>query len=42
MKDYQQALEYLYGLERFGIRLDLSNTLSILKHLGNPHRKFPD
>jgi dihydrofolate synthase/folylpolyglutamate synthase len=41
MKGYQRILEYLYGLERFGIKLDLSNTLSMLEHLGNPHRKFP-
>ena len=41
MKNYNKTLEYLYGLERFGIKLDLSNTLSILKYLGNPHKKFP-
>ncbi len=41
MEDYQKTLEYLYRLERFGMKLDLSNTVSILKHLGNPQEKFP-
>ena len=41
MKNYQKTLEYLYGLERFGIKLDLSNTISILKYLGNPHKTYP-
>ncbi|MGB2696447.1 MAG: folylpolyglutamate synthase/dihydrofolate synthase family protein [Candidatus Zixiibacteriota bacterium] len=41
MSKYQETLKYLYGLERFGIKLNLSNTISILKYLGNPHKKFP-
>jgi dihydrofolate synthase/folylpolyglutamate synthase len=41
MRNYNKTLEYLYGLERFGIKLDLSNTISILKYLGHPHHKFP-
>jgi dihydrofolate synthase/folylpolyglutamate synthase len=39
--NYEEALSYLYNLERFGIKLDLSNTISLMKHLGNPHLKFP-
>lgn len=31
----------MYNLERFGIKLDLSNTISLTEHLGNPHQKFP-
>jgi dihydrofolate synthase/folylpolyglutamate synthase len=39
--NYEESLSYLYNLERFGIKLDLSNTISLMKHLGNPHLKFP-
>ena len=39
--NYEETLSYLYNLERFGIKLDLSNTISLTKHLGNPHLKFP-
>ena len=39
--DYEETLVYLYNLERFGIKLDLSNITSILNRLGNPHLKFP-
>lgn len=39
--NYEKALSYLYNLERFGIKLDLSNTISLTEHLGNPHLKFP-
>ncbi len=41
MSKYHKTLEYLYSLERFGIKLDLSNTKSILKYLGHPHKNFP-
>jgi dihydrofolate synthase / folylpolyglutamate synthase len=39
--NYSEAVSYLYGLERFGIKLGLENTLSLLDFLGNPHLKFP-
>lgn len=39
--NYEETLCYLYNLERFGIKLDLSNTISLTKRLGNPHLKFP-
>jgi dihydrofolate synthase/folylpolyglutamate synthase len=39
--NYEESLSYLYNLERFGIKLDLSNTISLMKHLDNPHLKFP-
>jgi dihydrofolate synthase/folylpolyglutamate synthase len=39
--NYEETLSYLYNLERFGIKLDLSNTVSLTKHLGNPQLKFP-
>jgi dihydrofolate synthase / folylpolyglutamate synthase len=40
-KDSNQALSYLYHLERFGMKLDLSNINALMRHLGNPHLKFP-
>ncbi len=39
--DYEETLRYLYNLERFGIKLDLTNITSILTGLNNPHLTFP-
>ena len=39
--NYEETLQYLYNLERFGIKLDLTNITSILNGLGNPHLRFP-
>jgi len=39
--NYQETLTYLYNLARFGIKLDLSNTISLTNRLGKPHLKFP-
>ena len=39
--NYEETLTYLYNLERFGIKLDLSNITTILNRLGNPQNKFP-
>ncbi len=40
--DYKEALEFLYSLQRFGIKFGLNATKSILDALGNPHmgRRF--
>ena len=38
--DYQQSLAYLYGLQRFGIKLGLDNIRRLLDRLGNPERSF--
>jgi dihydrofolate synthase/folylpolyglutamate synthase len=35
-KGYRQTLGYLFGLQRFGIKLGLANITTLLKHLGNP------
>jgi dihydrofolate synthase / folylpolyglutamate synthase len=37
-RDYRGSLDYLFGLQRFGIKLGLSNITALLKHLGNPHQ----
>jgi dihydrofolate synthase/folylpolyglutamate synthase len=38
--NYEETLAYLFDLERFGIKLDLSNITSFMNRLGNPHLKF--
>jgi dihydrofolate synthase/folylpolyglutamate synthase len=35
---YEQAVEYLYSLQKYGIKFGLSKTSNILKAFGNPHR----
>ncbi len=37
---YQQCLEEMYGLRRFGIVLGLDVISRMLAHLGNPHHEF--
>ncbi|NCO61670.1 MAG: bifunctional folylpolyglutamate synthase/dihydrofolate synthase [Deltaproteobacteria bacterium CG_4_8_14_3_um_filter_51_11] len=36
--DYSQAVSYLYGLQKFGIKLGLDRTRGLLNALGNPHK----
>jgi dihydrofolate synthase/folylpolyglutamate synthase len=35
---YSDALEYLYGLQQYGIKFGLSKTSNLMKGFGNPHR----
>jgi len=35
---YKEAVRYLYGLQKFGIKFGLSKTSNLLKVLGNPHK----
>ena len=37
---YKEAVDYLYSLQKYGIKLGLDNTLSLMGILGNPHRRF--
>lgn len=37
---YHDAIEYLYGLQRYGVKFGLSNSLALMEALGHPHRKF--
>lgn len=39
--NYDETLRYLFNLERFGMKLDLSNITAILNLLGNPHLHYP-
>jgi len=36
----QATLNYLYNLERFGIKLGLEAIMELLELLGNPQNKF--
>lgn len=38
--DYQQSLDYLYGLQRFGIKLGLANIHELLARLGHPEKSL--
>jgi dihydrofolate synthase/folylpolyglutamate synthase len=35
---YQEGIEYLYNLQKYGIKFGLSKTSNLMKALGNPHR----
>jgi dihydrofolate synthase/folylpolyglutamate synthase len=37
---YKEALDYLYGLQKFGIKFGLGNSRAILSALGNPEKSF--
>ena len=36
---YKQALNYLYGLQKYGVKFGLSKTSNIMKKMGNPHKR---
>lgn len=40
-QDYSQILSYLFGLQRFGIKLGLANITALLENMGNPHARYP-
>ena len=37
---YAGAIDYLYGLQKYGIKLGLDNTVRLLSLLGNPQDSF--
>lgn len=39
--NYRQCVDFLFGLQKFGIKLGLANTFDFLNYLGNPHFKYP-
>ena len=39
--NYRESLDYLYGLQRFGIKLGLDNIHQILSRLHHPEREYP-
>lgn len=40
MSEINSALERLYGLQKFGMKLGLDNISALLEHLGNPQNNF--
>ncbi len=40
MSDFAKSLDYLYGLQKFGIKFGLNCTESLLARVGNPERKL--
>ncbi|MBI5685897.1 MAG: bifunctional folylpolyglutamate synthase/dihydrofolate synthase [Verrucomicrobia bacterium] len=38
---YEQTVEYLYGIQLFGIKLGLENIRALLALMGNPHETSP-
>jgi dihydrofolate synthase/folylpolyglutamate synthase len=39
--NYSEALAYLYGLQKFGIKLGLHTIKRLLSSIGDPHKQFP-
>ena len=39
--EYGEVLDYILRMEKFGIKLGLSNITKFLSHLGNPHNSYP-
>lgn len=39
-KDYNQCINFLFGLERVGIKYSLKNIKTLLKYIGNPEKKL--
>ena len=37
---YQESVDYLYGLQKYGIKFGLNRTESLLERLGNPHLRL--
>src|SRR5574341_2638011 len=37
---FRETIEYLYALQKHGIKLALSNTYALMEIMGNPHRAF--
>ena len=37
---YRETIDYLYALQKHGIKLALSNSITLMARLGDPHRKF--
>jgi dihydrofolate synthase / folylpolyglutamate synthase len=40
LSSYQDSLDYLYGLQKYGIKFGLNCTENILARLGDPHRRL--
>lgn len=39
-RSYQETIDYLYALQKHGVKLALANTLALMKIMDDPHKKF--
>ncbi len=39
-RSYQDTIDYLYALQKHGIKMALSNSFRLMENMGNPHRKL--
>lgn len=39
-RHYQETIDYLYGLQKHGIKLALSNSARLMSLMGDPHKRF--
>ena len=39
-RSYLDTIDYLYALQKHGIKLALSNSFLLMENMGNPHRKL--
>jgi dihydrofolate synthase / folylpolyglutamate synthase len=39
-RSYQETIDYLFALQKHGIKLALSNSVLLMEIMGSPHRKF--
>jgi dihydrofolate synthase/folylpolyglutamate synthase len=37
---FQETIEYLFGLQKYGIKFGLTNSLTLMERLGDPQRRF--
>jgi len=40
MSTYRESIDYLYGLQKHGIKFGLNRTESLLQRVGNPHQRL--
>ena len=37
---FQETIEYLFGLQKHGIKFGLANSIELMARMGDPHRQF--
>ncbi len=40
ISSYQETIDYLYGLQKHGVKLALANSVALMEIMGNPHARF--
>ena len=40
-RQYQETIQYLFDLQKHGVKLALANSISLMEVMCNPHRQFP-